>query len=66
MSDSNTSQTATLVVGGAIIVIAIITVGLRFYTRISTKLGLWWDDWLIFLAGLTTLVTAILLLVSMY
>ena len=66
-SDSNTSneQTATVAVGALIIVLAIITVVLRFYTRITTRVGLGWDDWLILVAVVVTLVTAVLLLWGM-
>ena len=62
---SDDDQTATLVLGGLIIVLAIITVGLRFYTRLFTKQGIKWDDWLILAAVTTTLVTAGLLVWGM-
>ncbi|MCJ1325120.1 hypothetical protein MMC10_001782 [Thelotrema lepadinum] len=54
-------QTATVAVGALIIVLAIITVVLRFYTRITTRVGLGWDDWLILVAVVFTLLTAVLL-----
>lgn len=64
-ADLNTDdedQTATLVVGGLVVILAIITVILRCYTRISTKVGLWWDDFLIVFAVLVTITTAAILI----
>ena len=58
-------QTATVAVGALIIVLAIITVVLRFYTRITTRVGLGWDDWLILVAVVFTLLTAVLLVWGM-
>ncbi|KAJ4290835.1 hypothetical protein N0V90_010030 [Kalmusia sp. IMI 367209] len=53
---------ATLAVSGLVIALAVVSVGLRFYTRIFTKSGLKSDDWLIFSAVLFTLATAAILL----
>ena len=53
-------------VGGVVIGLAVICVALRFYTRIFTKAGLWWDDWMVFVAVVATLMTAALLLWSQY
>ncbi|ORY00289.1 hypothetical protein BCR34DRAFT_546930 [Clohesyomyces aquaticus] len=52
----------TLAVSGLIIVLAVISCALRFYTRIFTKSGLKSDDWFILVAVLATLLTAALLL----
>lgn len=64
VSDEN--QTATLAVSGMIIVLAIITVILRFYVRFVTRAGIGWDDYMILLAGIVTLVTAALLVWGMF
>ncbi|KAK3936346.1 hypothetical protein QBC46DRAFT_395292 [Diplogelasinospora grovesii] len=53
---------ATIGVSGAVIALAVVSVALRFYTRIFTRQGLKWDDWLIFVAVVATLATAVLLL----
>ncbi len=50
--DDNDTTTA---VGAAMAALAIIAVGLRFYTRYSKKAGFKWDDWLI-LAGLLCMI----------
>ncbi|KAI1407959.1 hypothetical protein F5Y13DRAFT_115429 [Hypoxylon sp. FL1857] len=51
-----------MVVGGVFVALAIVSVGLRFYTRIFMRAGLWYDDWLILLGVATTLVGMALLL----
>jgi hypothetical protein len=57
---------ATLAVSGLVIALAVVSVGLRFYTRIFTKSGLKADDWSIFSAVLFTLATAAVTLVGTY
>ncbi|KAI0384248.1 hypothetical protein F5Y04DRAFT_238961 [Hypomontagnella monticulosa] len=59
---SNTSGDATLAVDGVVIVLAVISVALRFYSRKITQSGFGADDWLILAAVITTLATAVLLL----
>ena len=61
ISGSNGDDTATIVIGGLIVGLASISVALRFYTRIFTKAGLEWDDWLILTALVLALLTAVLL-----
>ena len=56
------SGTATIAVGGVVIALALIFVVLRFYVRITSRARLWWDDWLIAAAVVSTLATAGLLL----
>ncbi|KAI1078185.1 hypothetical protein F5B20DRAFT_548367 [Whalleya microplaca] len=53
---------ATMVVSGVVIVLVIISVALRFYTRIFTRAGLKADDWLILAALIATLTFSGLLL----
>lgn len=60
--DSN----VTLAVSGLIIALAVVSVGLRFYTRILTKSGLKADDWSILAAVLFTLAAAAVTLEGMY
>ena len=52
-------------VEGLVVGLAIVSVVLRFYTRSITKVGLWWDDWLILASVLATVLTAILLIWGM-
>ncbi|KAI1659827.1 hypothetical protein F4813DRAFT_352100 [Daldinia decipiens] len=59
---SESSGDATLAVSGVVIVLALLSVVLRFYTRRFTRLGLGADDWLILVAVIATLLTAVLLL----
>lgn len=61
-ADASDGGNATLGVSGLVIVLAVISVGLRFYTRVFTRAGLWWDDWLILAAVVAILATAALLL----
>lgn len=58
--DSDT--TASTAVGALVIVLAVVSVALRFYTRYFTGAGFKWDDWLILLALATTIVTDVLVL----
>ncbi|KAK7751439.1 hypothetical protein SLS62_006695 [Diatrype stigma] len=53
---------ATMAVSAVVIVLAVVSVVLRFYTRIFTHAGLGADDWLILAAVVATLLTAALLL----
>ena len=61
-NNNATSNTATTVVSGIVIVLAVVFVALRFYVRIFTRAGLKWDDWLILFAVVSTVLTAVLLL----
>jgi cation transporter-like permease len=61
--DDTTSTTA---VGALVIVLAVIFVALRFYARYSTKTGFGWDDWLILLALVATILTDVLVLWCSY
>ncbi|KAI0816494.1 hypothetical protein GGR55DRAFT_686048 [Xylaria sp. FL0064] len=59
---SDSGGDATLGVSGLVIVLAVISVILRFYTRIFTRQGLKLDNWLILAAVIATLATTALLL----
>ncbi|RYP57256.1 hypothetical protein DL769_009602 [Monosporascus sp. CRB-8-3] len=64
-ASSNTAGnhgTAATAASGVVIVLAVLSVALRFYTRLFTKAGLKWDDWLILLAVLSAVITGVLLL----
>lgn len=65
MSDASGSDTAATVVGAVVIVLAVIFVALRFYVRITTHVGLKWDDWLILIAVLLFILTAVLVVWGM-
>ncbi|KAI0841670.1 hypothetical protein F5Y06DRAFT_196621 [Hypoxylon sp. FL0890] len=56
------NENATMGVEALVIVLAVISAALRFYTRIFTRGGLKVDDWLILAAVVATLLTAMLLL----
>ncbi|KAI3316618.1 hypothetical protein HD806DRAFT_542042 [Xylariaceae sp. AK1471] len=60
--ESGSGGDATLGVSVLVIVLVVVSVALRFYTRIFTRQGLRTDDWLILVAVITTLATAVLLL----
>lgn len=65
-NDNNSDdQTATLVISGMVIVIAVISVILRLYVRIYTRVGIGWDDGFIIAAVVITVCTAIILLWGM-
>jgi len=53
---------ATFAGSGVVIALAVVSVGLRFYTRIFTRSGLHSDDWLILAAVAFALATAAILL----
>ena len=60
LSSSDTKEgTATFAVGGLVVALAILSVALRFYTRLITKAGLWWDDWFALAAVLAAVLTAV-------
>ena len=64
LEPENTSLgVAAIGVCAAVVALAAISVGLRFWTRIFTRLGLWWDDWLILAAVFTIVVTSTLILI---
>jgi hypothetical protein len=56
------TEEAAQVAGILLIVIDIITVAGRFYSRWITKLGFKWDDWTILIALLAGILTGILTL----
>lgn len=53
-------------VSAFVIVLAVISVVLRFYMRISTRASLGTDDWLILAAVVATLLAAALILWGMF
>ena len=66
-NDNNEDDTsATTAVGALVIVLAVMSVALRFYTRYFTRAGFGWDDWFILLALIATIVTDVLVLVCSY
>jgi len=59
---NDNENTATTAVGALVIVLAVLSVALRFYTRHFTRAGFGWDDWLILLALIATIATDVLAL----
>ncbi|KAI5859856.1 hypothetical protein GGS23DRAFT_264360 [Durotheca rogersii] len=53
---------STMIVSGFVIALAVISVALRFYTRIFTRVGLGPDDWFILISVLATLAVGGLIL----
>lgn len=43
---ANAQETTVTVVGAIMIVLSVIAVIFRFYTRFRMKAALWWDDWM--------------------
>ena len=64
--DDSDQQTSAFAVGGMVVILAIISVILRIWARISTRLGLGWDDWLILCAVVLAVFTAGILLWGMF
>ncbi len=65
MEKSSSESTATRVVSGIFGILAIVSVGLRFYSRKVTKAGVTWDDWWILISLLTVMLTSGILLWGM-
>jgi hypothetical protein len=59
---NDNENTATTAVGALVIVLAVVSVALRFYTRHFTGAGFGWDDWLILLALICTIATDVVAL----
>lgn len=62
----NSNTTSTTVVGALVIILAVVSVAARFWTRHFTRAGYGWDDHLILLALVATIVTDILVLVCSF
>ena len=62
ITGSDSASDATMAVSGLVIALAVMSVALRFYTRIFTRQGIKSDDWMMLAAVVTTLLTAALLL----
>ncbi|KAK3332972.1 hypothetical protein B0T19DRAFT_398691 [Cercophora scortea] len=60
--DSRRDRTTTMVITGLVIVLAVASVALRLYTRISMRQGIKADDWLILAAVIIALLTVSILL----
>ena len=65
LSSMSGDETATIVVGGIVVGLAIISVALRFHARAITKAGLSWDDWLILVAVLAAVLSTVLFIWGM-
>lgn len=63
-NDSSSDDLAGTIVGAVMIVLAIIAVGLRLYSRLHLKQQLLWDDWFIFISLLFFILAAVLVLVG--
>lgn len=61
----NSNETITTAVGATMIVLSVISVALRFYTRISLKTGFGWDDWFILISLSSLLAAGVCVLVGM-
>ncbi|KAI0846291.1 hypothetical protein F5Y00DRAFT_264672 [Daldinia vernicosa] len=61
-STYDSRHNATWGINGFVIVLTILSVVLRFYTRIFTRAGLKADDWLILFALITSLTTVVLVI----
>lgn len=48
------------------IVLAVVSVVFRFYTRYRMKTALWWDDWMALTAVLTAVAAGVLVLAGKF
>lgn len=58
--EANNNNNNTTAVGALVVVLAVVSVALRFYSRHSTGTGFGWDDWLILLALIATILADVL------
>lgn len=61
-SSANAEENVVTVVGATMIVLAVLSVIFRFYTRYLMKAALWWDDWMALTAVLTAVAAGVLVL----
>lgn len=64
-ANDNNPETASTVAGATMIVLSIIIVACRFYTRLFLKSGLKWDDWFILIALTSLIAAGVLVLAGM-
>lgn len=62
MNTSSADSTTTSVASGVVTGLAAICVALRFYVRIRLKAGVGWDDYMILIGLLLTLISGAVLL----
>lgn len=62
----NSNENITTAIGAVMIVLSVIAVSLRFYTRFSLKTGFGWDDWSILVALSSLLAAGVCVLAGMY
>lgn len=61
-SSANEEENTVTIVGATMIVLAVVSVVFRFYTRYRMKTALWWDDWMALTAVLTAVTAGVLVL----
>ena len=59
---TDNENVSTTAVGALVLALAVVSVAARFYTRHFTKAGFGWDDWLILLALIATIIGNVLML----
>jgi hypothetical protein len=61
----NNDENIMTAIGAVMIVLSVIVVGLRFYTRFSLKTGFGWDDWSILISLSSLLAAGVCVLTGM-
>lgn len=65
-ASANAQETTVTIVGAIMIVLAVIAVILRFYTRHRMKAAFSWDDWMALAAVVPAVAAGVLVLVGKY
>lgn len=61
-ASANESELTVTVVGAVMIVLSVVAVVFRFYTRFHLKAVLWWDDWMALAAVVSAVAAGALVL----
>lgn len=63
---ANESELTVTIVGAVMIVLSMVSVAFRFYTRFHMKAALWWDDWMALVAVVSAVAAGAVILAGNY